>query len=116
MHGLWIGSTIAALAVGVIVWGLIFWCIIALPEAEERTSCRCRPGTTCRSSSIYTVIPFLIIAVLFYYTARDETYVDKITQEPGRDGRRDRVQVELAVHVPKAPRMSTRRASGHHDR
>ena len=28
------------------------------------------------------MIPFLIIAVLFFYTARDETFVDKISKNP----------------------------------
>ena len=28
MYDVWIGSVVAALAVGVFVWGLIFWCIV----------------------------------------------------------------------------------------
>ena len=28
MYDLWIGSVVAALAVGVFVWGLIFWCVV----------------------------------------------------------------------------------------
>jgi len=28
MYDLWIGSVVAALIIGAIVWGLIFWCVI----------------------------------------------------------------------------------------
>ena len=116
MYDLWIGSAIAALAVGVIVWGLIFWCIIRYRKRGPTTSCRCRRGTTCRSSSSTRSIPFLIIAVLFYYTAVVETNVDKISQEPGRDRRRHRVQVELAVHYEGSHERRPDGPAGHHDR
>jgi cytochrome c oxidase subunit 2 len=82
MHGLWIGSTIAALAVGVIVWGLIFWCIIAYRKRKTDTELPLQTRYNLPIELVYTVIPFLIIAVLFFYTARDETYVDKISKNP----------------------------------
>ena len=46
------------------------------------------------------MLPFLVIAVLFYYTAITETDVNKMTAQPGRHRQRRRVQVELAVHLP----------------
>ena len=46
------------------------------------------------------MVPFLIVAVLFYYTAVMQTDVDKTSKQPGRHGRGHRVQVELAVHLP----------------
>ena len=82
MHGLWVGSTIAALIVGVIVWGLIFWCIIRYHK--RKTDIELPPQTRYNLpiELVYTVIPFLVIAVLFFYTATAETYVDKITKNP----------------------------------
>ena len=35
-HDLWIGSWIAALVVGVFVWGLMIWCVIAYRRQEDR--------------------------------------------------------------------------------
>jgi cytochrome c oxidase subunit 2 len=31
---------------------------------------------------VYTVIPFIMVAVLFYFTARDENYVDAVSSHP----------------------------------
>ena len=48
---LWIGSVIASLVVGVIVWGLIFWTLGVSPAQEDATrSCRASSATTCRWS------------------------------------------------------------------
>jgi cytochrome c oxidase subunit 2 len=82
MHGLWIGSTIAALAVGVVVWGLIFWCIIRYHKRKTDTELPPQTRYNLPIELVYTVIPFLVIAVLFFYTATAETYVDKITKNP----------------------------------
>ncbi|GAA3340251.1 cytochrome c oxidase subunit II [Amorphoplanes nipponensis] len=35
MYDMWIAATIAALVVGVFVWGLIFWCIIRYAQAGD---------------------------------------------------------------------------------
>jgi cytochrome c oxidase subunit II len=83
MYNLWIGTVIAAAVVGLIVYALIFWCVIRYrkPKGSDDTL----PAQTRYNlpiELIYTVIPFLIIAVLFYYTARAETDVDKISAHP----------------------------------
>jgi cytochrome c oxidase subunit II len=31
---------------------------------------------------MYTVIPFIMVGVLFYFTARDENYIDKLPKNP----------------------------------
>jgi cytochrome c oxidase subunit 2 len=67
MFNLWIGSTIAALAVGVFVWGLIFWCIIRYRKRGDQLPPQTRYNLP--MEIVYTVAPFLVIAVLFYYTA-----------------------------------------------
>ena len=99
MYDLWIGSSIAALAVGVFVWGLIFWCVIRYRKRGDELPVQTRYNLPIEF--LYTVAPFLIIAVLFYYTAIVQTDVDKTVDEPGRDGRGRRVQVELAVQLPR---------------
>jgi len=79
---LWIGSVIASLVVGVIVWGLIFWCVIAYRKRRTDVELPVQTRFNLPIELIYTVVPFLIIAVLFFYTARTESNVDKITAKP----------------------------------
>jgi cytochrome c oxidase subunit 2 len=76
MQTLWSGSVIAALVVGVIVWGLIFWAVI---RYRRRPSDHIphQVAYNLPIEVLYTVVPFLIIAVLFFYTAIDENYVNK---------------------------------------
>jgi cytochrome c oxidase subunit 2 len=77
---LWTWSTVAALVVGVMVWGLIFWVLIVY---------RRRGGELPRQTkynlpieALYTVVPFLIVAVLFYYTVITQTKVTDLRQRP----------------------------------
>ena len=48
---------------------------------------------------LYTVVPFVLIAVLFYYTAKDENTIDAHPGPPGRHGQRDRLPVVLGVQL-----------------
>ena len=80
MFDLWIGSTVAALAVGFFVWGLIFWCIIRYRKRGDQLPAQTRYNLPIEL--IYTVAPFLIISVLFYYTAVIQTDVNKTTPDP----------------------------------
>jgi cytochrome c oxidase subunit II len=80
MYDLWIGSVVAALIVGIFVWGLIFWCVIRYRKRGDELPVQTRFNLPIEM--LYTVLPFLIIAVLFYYTATTQTYVDKISKNP----------------------------------
>ncbi|MCF2531215.1 aa3-type cytochrome oxidase subunit II [Yinghuangia soli] len=81
---LWQGSWIAALIVGVVVWGLILWSIVF--HRRSRTKQEIPPQTRYNLplEVLYTVIPGIIIAVFFYFTARDETELQKTTK-PGTE-------------------------------
>ena len=49
---LWVGSWIAALVVGVMIWGLMLWCVAAYRKRKgDDTGSPCSCGTTCRSRS-----------------------------------------------------------------
>jgi cytochrome c oxidase subunit 2 len=65
---LWIGSVIAALAVGVIVWGLIFWSSAFHRKKATDTELPRQFGYNMPLELVLTVTPFLIISVLFYFT------------------------------------------------
>ena len=80
MYELWIGSCIAALVVGVFVWGLIFWCVVRYRKRGEELPAQTRFNMPLEF--LYTFVPFLIVSVLFYYTAVAQTYVDKKIPNP----------------------------------
>lgn len=65
---LWIGSLIASLVVGVIVWGLIFWTSAFHRHKESDTELPRQFGYNMPLELVLTVTPFLIISVLFYFT------------------------------------------------
>ena len=77
---LWQGSWIAALVVGAIVWGLI----LAAPIVYRRRSDRLPPQVRYNLpiEVLYTIVPFIIIAVLFFFTARDEADILALEDNP----------------------------------
>jgi cytochrome c oxidase subunit II len=80
MYDLWIASSIAALAVGFFVWGLIFWCVIRYRKRGDELPVQTRFNMP--MEVLYTVTPVLIVGVLFYYTAVVQTDVDKMSRNP----------------------------------
>lgn len=80
MYRLWIGSTIAASIVGLIVWGLIFWCIVRYRKRSDELPAQTRYNLPIEL--LYSVVPFLIIAVLFFYTVVAQNNVDRIQKNP----------------------------------
>jgi cytochrome c oxidase subunit 2 len=80
MRVLWTWSSVAALAVGVVVWGLIFWSVIVYRRRGDELPKQTKYGLPIEL--FYTVMPFLIVAVLFFYTAVSETNVTKLTANP----------------------------------
>ncbi|WP_144121550.1 cytochrome c oxidase subunit II [Catellatospora sichuanensis] len=83
MYDLWVGSVVAALAVGFFVWGLIFWCVAAYRRKRGDADLPTQTRFNLPIEILYTVLPFLVIAVLFYYTAVVQTDVNKLTKDPG---------------------------------
>ncbi|MFJ4683260.1 cytochrome c oxidase subunit II [Streptomyces sp. NPDC091377] len=79
---LWQGSWAAALAVGVLVWGLILWS--AIFHRRSRTKIEVPPQTRYNVpiEALYTVVPIIIVSVLFYFTARDETKLLSLEKKP----------------------------------
>jgi cytochrome c oxidase subunit 2 len=65
---LWIGSVIASLVVGVIVWALIFWASAFHRKKKTDTELPRQFGYNMPLELVLTVVPFLIISVLFYFT------------------------------------------------
>jgi cytochrome c oxidase subunit 2 len=79
---LWMGSWAAALGVGVLVWGLIAWCVIAYRRKKGATGLPEQLRYNVPIEILYTVVPVFMVAVLFYYTARDESSLMSVSQKP----------------------------------
>ena len=67
-HKLWLWSVIAALVIGVIVWALMFWCAAFFRKKKGDNEMPRQFGYNMPLELVLTVIPFLIISVLFYFT------------------------------------------------
>lgn len=69
---LWIGAWIAALAVGLLVIGLIVWCAAAYRRKKDDNELPVQLRYNIPIEILYTVVPIFMVVVLFAYTARDE--------------------------------------------
>lgn len=65
---LMVGSVAAALVVGVIVWGLTFWTVTFHRKKKGDDELPRQFGYNMPLELVLTVIPFVIISVLFYFT------------------------------------------------
>src|SRR5690606_2483975 len=90
MMNLWVGSMLAAAAVGLTVWGLTFWCIAAyrkrdnkLPEQERLGEEFLPPQTKYNlpAELTFTGLPFILIGVLFYFTVIVQDEVTHISEK-----------------------------------
>lgn len=84
MRVLWTWSGLTALAVGVIVWALIFWACIVY-RRRKGTPPEELPRQTKYNLPIewvYTIVPFFLIIGLFFYTARTENFVNHESANP----------------------------------
>lgn len=70
---IWVGSWIAALAVGALVLGLTFWCIAVYRKKKGDDTLPPQLQYNVPLEILYTVVPVLMVSVLFYWTAKFET-------------------------------------------
>ena len=112
MRRLWTGSVIAALIVGFLVWGLIGYSVIRHRKRGDEL-----PRQTAYNlplEIVYTIIPFVIITFLFFFTVDRPGQGEDRQRAPRRDRHGPGVQVELAVHLPG--QEGQQRAGGEHGR
>ncbi len=72
VESFWVGTWIAALAVGVLVWGLILWVVLRYRRRDDQAPKQIRYNLPLEA--LYTLAPFAVIGVLFFWT---ETVGDK---------------------------------------
>ncbi|MDO4820771.1 MAG: cytochrome c oxidase subunit II [Rothia sp. (in: high G+C Gram-positive bacteria)] len=69
---LWIGTWIAALAVGLVTWGLMLWCIIAYRRRKYETGYPRQVSYHAPLEIFYTAIPIILIISFFTFSDRAE--------------------------------------------
>ncbi|MGB8380911.1 MAG: cytochrome c oxidase subunit II, partial [Dermatophilaceae bacterium] len=79
---LWVGTWIAALFVGFLVWGLTIWCLVVYRRKRDDHTLPPQLRYNVPIELLYTVVPVLMVAVLFYYTARDEAVLLNTDTKP----------------------------------
>jgi cytochrome c oxidase subunit II len=77
---LWIGTWIAAGAVGIAMWGLILWAANRYKTKHAKMPRQNRYNLP--MEIFYTIAPFIIIAVLFYYTVLAQNTVTARSPNP----------------------------------
>src|SRR5215211_7704789 len=77
---LWIGTWLAALAVGFIMWGLIVWAANRYKTKHAKMPRQNRYNLP--MEIFYTIAPFIIIGVLFYYTVLAQNAVTAKDADP----------------------------------
>ena len=82
MRELWTWSVIAALFMGVIVWGLTFWVVIFHRKKKDSPEFPRQTAYNVPLELFYTAVPFVIIAVLFYFTVVVQNYVHEKKDDP----------------------------------
>jgi cytochrome c oxidase subunit 2 len=80
MRKLWTWSCIVALIVGAFVWALIIWAVIRYRKRSDEL-----PRQTAYNlplEIVYTIIPFIIIVGLFFFTVRVQDKVEARSAHP----------------------------------
>ena len=83
IHDLYLGSNAAALVVGAFVLALILFATFRYRKRSDALPRQVRYNLPIEV--LYTVVPFVIIAVLFYYTVVSQNYVNELTEDTAAD-------------------------------
>jgi cytochrome c oxidase subunit II len=83
MRELWTWSAVAALIVGVITWGAMFWAMaFHRKRKDDDGSLPRQTQYNLPLEVVFTVIPTIIVAVLFGFTVNVQNYVDTDAADP----------------------------------
>ncbi len=80
VQDLWNGFWIAALAVGVLVWGLILWASFAYRRRHPELPPQTRYNMPIEW--LYTIAPFFVIATLFAWTVKNQNELLELDDDP----------------------------------
>jgi cytochrome c oxidase subunit II len=80
MRVLWTWAGVTALALGVIVWALIFWCCVRYRKRDDEIPRQTKYNFTIEM--VCVIFPFIVIAGLFYRTVIVEDNVNHLSKNP----------------------------------
>jgi cytochrome c oxidase subunit 2 len=96
------------------VWGLTIWCIAAYRKRKDDVNLPEQLRYHLPLETLYTVVPLMMIGVLFFYTARDESALmdtsakpDQIVNVVGKQWAWDFNYVTQDVYEPSVPVVLT---------
>jgi cytochrome c oxidase subunit II len=75
MRELWTWSVVAALVMGILVWALTFWVVIAYRKKRNSPEFPRQTAYNVPLELLYTAAPFVAVCVLFYFTVVVQNYV-----------------------------------------
>ncbi len=75
---LWQGAWVAAFAVGAFVWGLIIFAVLFHRRRRGDTGLPQQVRYNVPIEVLYTVVPIVIVAVYFFFTARDQNAIAEV--------------------------------------
>lgn len=79
---LWTGSWVTLMLVGLAVWGLTMWCVIAYRRKKGDTGFPIQLRYHVPLEMMFTLIPVIMIMTLFYFTQRDITEIEAHQPDP----------------------------------
>ena len=79
---LWLGAWIASFVIGGLVWGLIGWAVIRYRRKDGDVPAPRQTTYHLPLELLYTLVPFLIIGVLFFYTVKAQDAMLDQSEEP----------------------------------
>ena len=79
---MWTGSWMRLVAVGLLVWGLVFWCAIAYRRKKSDKGFPIQLRYHVPLELTFTLIPIVLIMTLFYFTQRDITEIERLDAKP----------------------------------
>ena len=107
MRTLWTWAAVAALVVGAIVWGLTAWTVAFHRKRAGASDLPRQFQYNLPLELVLTVVPLVIVAVLFYFTVVVQNVVDRECGGQRTAGHRHRLPVELGVRLPGDHRRRT---------
>lgn len=79
---LWVVSWIVLLVVGVITWLLIIWATVVYRRRKGQTGLPTQLRYNMPIEVFYTIVPLILVLVLFGFTARDQIAIEAPLEDP----------------------------------
>ncbi len=79
--GFWQGSWIAAMAVGILVWGLIIWAVIAYRRRKGDNTIPVQTKYNMPIETFWTIAPLIMVIGIFFFAYKDTNYLDNVSSD-----------------------------------